>query len=68
VKSGWVVYGDVEQREQGGRRWLGSRVQPEQLRGNLLANVPFVVAFVEIEVGLEQIDDGKIRSGFSIRN
>ena len=57
---GLIVHGDVEQGEEGRKQRLQALVQGQQLAGDLLANLPGVVAALDAEVGLEQVDDRQI--------
>ena len=49
---------DIQQREQGGQRGLEAPIEREDLAGDLLADLPAVVPPIDLEVGLEQINNG----------
>src|SRR5262245_31273731 len=53
-----IVDGDVEESQEGRPPGLELAVQGAQLAGDLLADAPAVIAGLDLEVALEQIDDG----------
>src|SRR4029450_11974110 len=63
---GRVLYRNLEQREQGRERRLERAVEREDPADHLLPDSPRVVARTDLEVGLEQIDDGQVRGGLAV--
>ncbi len=63
-----IVDRNFEQCEEGGHRRFERTVQREQLAGDLLADLALVVAVLDLEVGLEQVDDREIRRRLSVRH
>ena len=62
----WVLHRHLQQGQEGRHGRPQGRVQREQPPGELLAYVPPVVAVLDLEIGLEQVDDGQIRGGLTI--
>ena len=63
-----IVDGDVEQGKEGGQRWLERAVQREELPGDLLADLALIVAVLDLEVDLEQVDDREVRRRLPVRH
>src|SRR4029453_6934325 len=69
-----VLHGDVQERQE---RWQGRQQRPLERHdplerpepaADLLPNFPRVVARLDLEIRLEQIDDRQIRSRFTVRD
>ena len=52
-----VLDGHLEEGQQGGQGRLEGPIQREELSGHLLSNLAVGLAIVDLEVGLEQVDD-----------
>src|SRR5262249_51497864 len=63
---GPVVDGHIEQREKRRETRLERRVEPEEPRRHLLANRRRVVAVLDAEVRLEELDHRQIRSRLAV--
>jgi hypothetical protein len=61
-----VVHGHAEQGQHGGEHGLELAVEGEDLGVNLLAHHPRVVARLDVEVSLEQVDDGQIGRALAV--
>src|SRR5262245_6744698 len=62
-----VVHRQVEQEQQRGQRRPQRLVQDEQLAGHLLADLAQIVARLDLEIALEEIDDRRIARGPAVR-
>src|SRR4030095_7264740 len=58
---GHLVHGYIEQRQEGGHDGRECRRERKNFPGDLLANLPRVVATLELEVTAKQLDHGKVR-------
>ena len=56
-----VVHWDVQKRQHGWQGWHESLIQRAELAHDLVADRLRLVARVQLEVGLEQVDDGEVR-------
>ena len=61
-----VLDGHVEQRQEGRQGRLQGPVQREELAGHLLADLARVVALLDLEVGLEQVDDRQVAGRLAV--
>ena len=57
---GGVLDRQVEQGQQGGQDRLEGPIQREKFAGDLLADLAVGLAIVDLEVGLEEADDGQV--------
>src|SRR5262249_14437297 len=63
---GRLVHWYVEQREEGGHDGRERRGESQNLPGDLLANLPRVVATLDLEVTAEQLDHGKVGASLAV--
>jgi hypothetical protein len=63
---GGVVHGHVQQGQQGWQRGLERAVEGEHLAGHLLTNLAKIVAVLDLEVALEQVDHGQVAGGLAV--
>lgn len=63
---GGVVHGHVQQGQQGWQRGLERAVEGEHPAGHLLTNLAKIVAVLDIEVALEQVDHGQVAGGLAV--
>jgi hypothetical protein len=63
-----VVPRHIEQVKEGREGGLERPIQGEELPHNLFAQVPRVVTVLDLEVGLEEIDQGQIGRGLPVRH
>ena len=63
-----VVHRHVEERQEGGEARLERLVEAEHLAGDLLRDLPRMVAILDLEVGPEQVDQGQVGRGPPVRD
>ena len=65
---GIVVHRHVEQCEERGEARLQGAIERQDSGRHLVANLPRVVAVLDVEIGLEQVDHGQIRRRLAVRD
>ena len=58
-----IVDGDIEQRQERRQERLQRPVQRQEFARHSFANLPRVVALLDAEICLQQLDDGQVRRG-----
>src|SRR4029453_13537217 len=61
-----LLVGNFEQSEEGLQCLSKAVVEAEELAGDLLADLPDVVAILDLEIRLEEPEDREIRSGVAV--
>src|SRR5690349_9860441 len=61
-----IVDLDVQKPEEGWHHALEGVVERDQLTDDLLADPPLIVAVLDLEIRLQEIDDGQIERGLAI--
>jgi hypothetical protein len=61
-----ILDGHIEERQQGGKLGLQGPVEREKFARDLLADLPLALCVVQLEVGLEEIDEGQATGRFAI--
>ncbi len=61
-----IVDGNVEEGQESRQPGLELAVQGEKLAGRLLADPPAVIAGLDLEVALQQVDDGQVGGSLTV--
>jgi hypothetical protein len=61
-----VVDRDIQQRQQRCQQWLQRAVQRQQLARHAFADFPLAVAVLDLEIRIQELDDGQVRCGSAI--
>ena len=62
----WIVNRDVQECQQRRQGRPQSRIQRQELAGDLLTDLPRLIAVVDLEVDLEQVADGEVGGRLAI--
>jgi len=61
-----VLDGHIQEGQEGRQGGLEGPIQGEEFAGDLLADLPHIVAALDLAVGLEEVDHGQVGGGLAI--
>ena len=64
----FVIDGDIQQRQERRQQRLERAVQHQELAGHSFADLALVVAVMDPEIRLQQLDDRQVRRGLPVGN